>query len=112
VALRQLFANLLSNAVKYAGDRSRPLVEIGYAERAHEHEFFVQDNGVGIAPEYHEQIFQLFRRGPETKAKGFGIGLTTAKAVVLRHGGRIWVESQEDQGATFRFVLPRRGGTG
>ncbi|HEU0293880.1 MAG TPA: ATP-binding protein [Anaerolineales bacterium] len=67
--------------------------------------FFVQDNGIGIAPEYHENIFGLFNQ-LDPKAEGTGIGLTLAKRIIEVHGGKIWVESELGQGATFCFTLP------
>ena len=107
MALHQVFANLISNAIKYLGDQANPVVIIRYRPREREHEFSVTDNGIGIAPEHQEEIFKLFRRLPGTGAEGSGVGLTTVKRWVLRHGGRIWVESRKGQGATFKFTLPR-----
>ena len=107
MALRQIFANLIGNALKYLGDRPHPTIIIRYVPREQEHEFSVADNGIGIAPEHQDEIFKLFRRLPGSPAEGAGVGLTTAKRWVLRHGGRIWVESQLGQGATFKFTLPR-----
>ncbi len=77
--------------------------------RDEEHEFFVQDNGPGVPVEERERIFEPFQRGVKTgEAEGTGIGLSVVKSVVLRHGGRVWVESMPGEGATFRFTLPRR----
>jgi signal transduction histidine kinase/DNA-binding LacI/PurR family transcriptional regulator len=107
MALRQIFSNLIGNALKYLGDQPRPSIVIRYTAHEQEHEFSVTDNGIGIAPEHQDEIFKLFRRLPGSETEGSGIGLTTAKRWVLRHGGRIWVESQVGQGATFKFTLPR-----
>jgi signal transduction histidine kinase len=108
VALYQVFLNLIGNALKYT-DPSRPaLVSITHQSRPEEHEFTVQDNGVGIAPQHREEVFQAFRRLNEVDAEGVGIGLTTVKRIILRHGGRVWVDSQKNQGSAFRFTLPRR----
>ncbi len=108
VTLYQVFLNLIGNALKYT-DPSRPaLVSITHQSRPEEHEFTVQDNGVGIAPEHREEVFQAFRRLGEVEAEGVGIGLTTVKRIILRHGGRVWVDSQKGQGSAFRFTLPRR----
>ncbi len=109
IALRQVFMNLITNALKYTGDQEHPEIEIGFRVRGGEHELFVRDNGVGVPEEMQERIFQPFQRGGNTKgAEGAGIGLSTVKGIIVRHGGRIWVESTPGEGATFRFTLPVR----
>jgi PAS domain S-box-containing protein len=103
--LRQLFQNLITNAVKFRGERP-PVVRIT-AERQHQWwQVAVQDNGIGIEPQYLERIFVLFQR-LHTRADypGTGIGLAICKKIVERHGGRIWVESEPGQGTTFWFTL-------
>jgi signal transduction histidine kinase len=107
-ALYQVFLNLIGNALKYMGDQPAPLITIGHHAWPEEHEFTVQDNGIGIAPEHHEEVFQAFRRVAAVPVEGAGIGLAIVKRIILRHGGRIWVDSQPGQGAAFRFTLPRR----
>jgi PAS domain S-box-containing protein len=106
VRLIEVLQNLLDNAAKYSNAEARPRIEIG-ARVALEKPtvFFVQDNGIGIAPEYHENIFGLFNQ-LDPKAEGTGIGLTLVKRIIEVHGGRIWVESELGQGATFCFTLP------
>jgi len=108
VALYQVFLNLLSNALRYLGEQPAPLISISHQAYPTEYEFTVQDNGVGIAPEHHEEVFQAFRRLGQVESEGAGIGLSTVKRIILRHGGRVWVDSQRGQGASFRFTLPRR----
>ncbi|CCQ75343.1 PAS domain S-box protein [Magnetospira sp. QH-2] len=102
-----LFQNLISNAIKYRHP-DRPLVIRLQAERrSSAWRFSVADNGTGIAPRYHARVFEIFRRlHSPSSHPGTGIGLALCKRIVERHGGRIWVDSEEDEGACFRFDLP------
>ncbi len=103
--LTEVLQNLLDNAAKYMGDQLDPLIEIGQrGEEAGKPIFFVKDNGIGIALEYHERIFGLFNK-LDSRSEGTGIGLALVKRIVEVHGGRIWVESELGQGATFYFTL-------
>lgn len=104
--LLEVMQNLLDNAAKFMGDQSRPLVEIGQQSETDDGfvTFFVRDNGIGIAPEFHERIFGLFNR-LDPKVEGTGIGLALVKRIVEYHGGRIWVQSEAGKGATFCFTL-------
>lgn len=104
--LLELIQNLIDNAAKYMGSQPNPVIEIG------QHGFedgkpilFVRDNGMGIAPEYHETIFGLFNK-LDPRSEGTGVGLALAKRIVEFHGGRIWVESELGKGALFSFTLP------
>lgn len=106
--LGSLFQNLIANALKYHRDDVRPEVLIGCEDRGAAWEFYVRDNGIGIDPQYHRQIFDLFKRlHPRDRYPGTGIGLAICQRVVERHAGRIWVDSQTGQGSTFRFTLPK-----
>lgn len=101
-----VFSNLLSNALKYRGD-DPPEVRIAAQERGDEWVIGVKDNGIGIAPAYHERIFELFRRLEKRSSdSGTGLGLAICARTIAQHGGRIWVESEEGEGATFWFTLP------
>jgi light-regulated signal transduction histidine kinase (bacteriophytochrome) len=105
VQLCQLLQNLLGNAILYRGDPP-PKIRVDAARDGNWWEFAVQDNGIGIAPEYHRQIFEVFRRlHSRDEYPGTGIGLAVCKKIVQRHGGSIWVESQPGAGTTFRFTL-------
>jgi len=100
-----LFQNLIGNAIKYRGE-SPPRIHVSVQEVGGELRFSVSDNGMGIDPEYHKQIFEVFRRLHGRKIPGTGVGLAICQRVVERYGGRIWVESLAGQGATFFFTLP------
>jgi K+-sensing histidine kinase KdpD len=104
--MMQLFQNLIGNALKFHGER--PLqIHIGARTEEARWVFRVQDNGIGIDPQYFERMFQVFQRlHTRRKYPGTGIGLATCKKIVERHGGKIWVESQPGQGSTFYFSIP------
>jgi chemotaxis family two-component system sensor kinase Cph1 len=101
----QLFQNLLANAIKYRGERP-PTIYISTEARDGWIEFAVSDDGIGIAHEHHEAIFQPFKRLRDRSGSGTGMGLAICQRIVERYGGRIWVDSHRDQGATFHFMLP------
>ncbi|HQV95579.1 MAG TPA: ATP-binding protein, partial [Anaerolineales bacterium] len=104
--LLELLQNLVDNAAKYMGDQIDPIIEIGQLGReGNQSVLFVRDNGMGIAPEYHERIFGLFNK-LDPGVDGTGVGLAIAKRIVEFHGGRLWVESEVGKGATFYFTLP------
>jgi light-regulated signal transduction histidine kinase (bacteriophytochrome) len=104
--MQQVMMNIVNNAIKYHSDEP-PLVHITACKEKDSVHIKVSDNGIGIAPEYHEQIFEIFKR-LHTRAEydGTGIGLAICKRIVERHGGRIWVESAPKQGTTMHFTIP------
>ena len=105
----QLLANLIGNALKYNKSPDSQVVigalpDDGTASVT----LFVRDNGDGIEPQYHEQIFKMFRRLHRREdVEGTGAGLAICKKIVEAHGGRLWVESEPGKGATFFFTLPK-----
>jgi PAS domain S-box-containing protein len=104
--LVQVFQNLIGNAIKYRA--ARPLqIRISAAAEGATWVFSVADNGIGIAPRYHQMVFDLFKRLHGREYAGTGIGLALCKKIIEKHQGRIWVESSEGQGATFKFTLPK-----
>ena len=105
--LTEVLQNLLDNAAKYMGAQPDPRIEIGQqGEENHKPIFYVKDNGIGIAPEYHDRIFGLFNK-LDPKSDGTGIGLALVKRIVEVHGGRVWLESDgvPGKGSTFYFTL-------
>jgi len=107
VQLGQVFQNLVANALKFNSSGKTPRVHIGAKPSPQGWTFFVEDNGIGIDGQYSERVFQMFQRLHDRETyEGSGIGLTIAKKIVERHGGRIWFESEPGKGATFFFTLP------
>ena len=108
--LVEVMQNLVDNAVKFMGDQPEPRITIGAlgADREGLPIFFVQDNGLGIDPSYHERVFGLFNK-LDAQSEGTGVGLALVKRIIEVHGGHIWVESDGiGHGTTFLFTLPRR----
>ena len=109
IHMLQLFQNLIGNAIKYAG-KAPPQVYVDATRQEGAWLFSVRDNGIGIDPQYKEQVFGLFKRlHGNDEYDGTGIGLAICQKIVERYGGRIWVESDLGKGADFRFTLPDRG---
>jgi len=104
---QQIWMNLLGNALKHAR-REGARVQVRAEDRGAQWEFSVTDNGPGVAPQYQQRIFGVFQTlAARDKVEGTGIGLATVKKLVESEGGRVWVESQVGQGATFHFTWPK-----
>jgi signal transduction histidine kinase len=104
--LRVLLENLLGNAWKFTRPRDVARIELGETKLGEERVCFVRDNGVGFDMTYSDKLFRPFQRLHSTEEfDGTGIGLATAERIVQRHGGRIWAEGKEKEGASFFFTL-------
>ncbi|MBU5637522.1 PAS domain-containing protein [Geomonas sp. Red69] len=108
--VRLVLQNLLGNSVKYSSRTLSPRIEFGQTLVGGRHAFFVRDNGVGFDMAYVEKLFQPFQRLHGSEFEGTGIGLATVRRIIERHGGSIWAEGKEHEGATFYFTLsnPRK----
>jgi light-regulated signal transduction histidine kinase (bacteriophytochrome) len=105
--LEQLLQNLIGNSLRYRSS-APPRILVAAERRGEEWLFSVQDNGIGIDPQYKEQIFEIFKRLHSAAAyPGTGMGLAICQRIVERVGGRIWVESALGHGSTFFFTIPR-----
>jgi signal transduction histidine kinase len=103
--LTQIFQNLISNAIKYRS-AAAPIIRISAQRQGAWWRFACSDNGLGIAPEYRERVFDFFKRFHDPRIPGTGMGLAICRRIVQRYGGQIWVESAPGGGSTFCFTLP------
>ncbi len=110
IKMGEAFLNLINNAIKFSSkvNSRNPVIRVGCQEDDDSWEFWVKDNGIGIPEEYHDEVFEMFKRlHTSTQYEGTGAGLSIVKAVIDSHGGRIWIESQPGEGAEFHFTIPK-----
>ncbi|MEO8051654.1 MAG: ATP-binding protein [Acidobacteriota bacterium] len=106
VHLQQLFQNLMTNSLKYRSEEP-PRIRVSAQREQDMWKLSVADNGIGIDPQYHQQVFGLFKRlHGNKKYAGSGMGLAICQKIVERYGGRLWVESETGKGSQFFFTLP------
>ena len=108
LGLTRVWQNLIGNALKYRAEGRPPVIEVSGCGEGDEAAFCVSDNGIGIEPAHAEHIFTVFRRlHSRDQYDGVGLGLSLARRVIERHGGRLWLDTEaEGPGSTFRFTLP------
>ncbi|WP_022800357.1 sensor histidine kinase [Deinococcus ficus] len=105
--LRHVFQNLIANAVKFRGPARAPVIRVSATREPGRWVFHVQDNGIGIEPQYFERIFGVFQRLHTLEEySGSGIGLAVARSAIEQHGGDLWLDSTPGEGSTFHFSIP------
>lgn len=105
--IRQVWTNLISNALKYSGKKEHPHIRIGSFEYEGQTAFYVKDNGVGFDNRYRDKLFMVFQRlHSAAEFEGTGVGLALVMKIISKHGGKVWGEGEQDNGACFYFSLP------
>ena len=109
IKLTEVFLNLINNAIKFSSKQEMPpVIEVSYHDDDQCHKFSVKDNGIGIDPKYHDQIFGIFKRlHSADEFEGSGAGLSIVKKVIDDHKGKVWIESEAGKGTTFFFTVPK-----
>ena len=106
VLLRQTLFNLISNAIKYSSKKENPVVEIAAIQQNDKIVFSIKDNGAGFDMRFSDKLFGVFQRlHSEKEFEGNGLGLAIVKRIIAKHGGQVWGEGKENEGATFYFTI-------
>ncbi|MFQ5771245.1 MAG: ATP-binding protein, partial [bacterium] len=108
--LSTVFFNLIDNAIKYSDINKKPEIEIGWEDKNRFYVFWIKDNGLGVAKQYLEKVFNLFQRAEAPEhIEGTGIGLAIVKRIIENHGGFIRMSSKIGEGTTVYFTIPKSG---
>ena len=107
ILFKQVISNIISNSIKFSKDREVTEISVGFIEGENEYIFYIKDNGVGFDMKYSDKIFDIFQTLHKRKDfGGAGIGLTTIKRIIEKHGGKVWIEGILDKGTTIYFTIP------
>jgi signal transduction histidine kinase len=101
-----VFSNLIENALKYLGNGKSGLIRISGYQEDGQSVYCIEDNGIGIEPEYRDKIFEIFHQLEPQNSSGEGLGLTIVQRILQRHHGKIWLESEPGTGSKFYISLP------
>lgn len=106
--LKLVWMNLISNALKFTRPKNHAIIEIGSRDEGREYVFYVKDNGVGFDMKFKDKLFSIFQRlHSPAEFEGTGVGLANVHRIITRHGGKVWAEGEEGEGAMFYFTLPK-----
>jgi len=105
--IKQVLINLISNAIKYSSKKEKPVIEIKSEVSGKYTIYSVRDNGVGFDMQFSDKLFGVFQRlHSENEFEGTGVGLALVQRIIIKHGGEVWAEAKENEGAVFYFKLP------
>jgi light-regulated signal transduction histidine kinase (bacteriophytochrome) len=105
--IRQVWANLISNALKYSSKNEKTIISISSVKENGYFVYCIKDNGVGFDMTFRDKLFGVFQRLHSTKDfEGTGVGLAIVQRIVVRHGGKVWANSEIGKGAEFYFSIP------
>ena len=109
IKLKEVFYNLITNGIKFCAKGRTPIIVIDYGEVNGKHQFSVKDNGIGLAKEFHKDVFDIFKRfHSDKKYEGTGMGLAIVREIIHDHAGDIWITSNESGGTIFTFTISKQ----